>query len=314
MELEYEVTNILQKTPYVIDGNILDMIQYLFNDCEGGRAGVPLKHIERKLPYQGDWNDLTDMQKSANSSYKVLYTSAFGKRLALTFTLSVAELYRNEEKFYFPMSCDTRCRKYPISMYLNPQGDDLQKSLLRFKEGVPLGKHGFYWLCIHGSGLWGHDKVSPSERYQWVKDNKEWIIGCAKRPRECREWEDADKPLQFLQFCYEMLAIENHRGHLMTFTSSLCVGVDGTCNGLQHFAALLQDPELASKVNLIPSEQPTDVYKEVAQTTDKTVARVMFEGDDQEKRNAQFWSGKITRSTVKRATMTTPYGVTSHGS
>ena len=40
----------------------------------------------------------------------------------------------------------------------------------------------------------------------------------------------------------------------------LPVHMDGSCNGLQHYAALGRDVEGAIKVNLAPSAAPQDVY------------------------------------------------------
>jgi DNA-directed RNA polymerase len=38
---------------------------------------------------------------------------------------------------------------------------------------------------------------------------------------------------------------------------------DGTCNGLQHYAALGGDTAGAMSVNVLPSDYPQDVYSEV---------------------------------------------------
>lgn len=40
---------------------------------------------------------------------------------------------------------------------------------------------------------------------------------------------------------------------------------DGSCNGLQHYAALGRDVIGATSVNLMPCEEPQDVYSGVAQ-------------------------------------------------
>lgn len=39
---------------------------------------------------------------------------------------------------------------------------------------------------------------------------------------------------------------------------------DGSCNGLQHYAALGRDSVGAASVNLVPSDVPQDVYSSVA--------------------------------------------------
>ena len=39
---------------------------------------------------------------------------------------------------------------------------------------------------------------------------------------------------------------------------------DGSCNGLQHYAALGRDQAGAESVNLAPADRPQDVYNNVA--------------------------------------------------
>ena len=41
---------------------------------------------------------------------------------------------------------------------------------------------------------------------------------------------------------------------------------DGSCNGLQHYAALGRDARGGAAVNLTPSEKPQDVYTDVLKT------------------------------------------------
>ncbi len=36
---------------------------------------------------------------------------------------------------------------------------------------------------------------------------------------------------------------------------------DGTCNGLQHYAALARDSGCGAAVNLLPADRPQDVYQ-----------------------------------------------------
>ena len=43
-----------------------------------------------------------------------------------------------------------------------------------------------------------------------------------------------------------------------------CFLKDGSCNGLQHYAALGRDTLGGRAVNVLPSEKPQDVYSEIA--------------------------------------------------
>ena len=47
------------------------------------------------------------------------------------------------------------------------------------------------------------------------------------------------------------------------FLSGYPVHQDGSCNGLQHYAALGRDTAGAKSVNLYPFDKPSDVYQEV---------------------------------------------------
>jgi len=90
------------------------------------------------------------------------------------------------------------------------------------------------------------------------------------------------------------------------YESYLPIHQDGTCNGLQHYAALGGDVLGAQQVNLLPSERPQDVYTGVA----KLVARRVEEDALAGNKMAQALVGKITRKIVKQTVMTSVYGVT----
>jgi DNA-directed RNA polymerase len=84
------------------------------------------------------------------------------------------------------------------------------------------------------------------------------------------------------------------------------VAQDGTCNGLQHYAALGGDPEGARQVNLEPSDKPQDVYTGVAELVKKQIEEDLKAGNEY----AKLLQGHITRKVVKQSVMTNVYGVT----
>lgn len=53
-------------------------------------------------------------------------------------------------------------------------------------------------------------------------------------------------------------------GNPENFISHLPIHQDGSCNGLQHYAALGRDYDGGNEVNLVPSLTPMDVYSSVA--------------------------------------------------
>ena len=84
---------------------------------------------------------------------------------------------------------------------------------------------------------------------------------------------------------------------------------DGSCNGLQHYAALGRDRLGAGAVNLVPASQPQDVYSEIAAIVD----RKRSEDAEAGKEIAMVCEGYVKRKVVKQTGMTTVYGVTKYG-
>lgn len=66
-------------------------------------------------------------------------------------------------------------------------------------------------------------------------------------------WRDAESPFQFLGAAMELVdALESPNPEL--FESFIPVHQDGSCNGLQHYAALGRDAFGGSQVNLTPGK------------------------------------------------------------
>lgn len=217
----------------------------------------------------------------------------------------VAEKFRHEDKLYFVYFMDFRGRKYVQSTGISPQGSDLQKALLRFAVGKPLLTTGAKeWFIINGANRFGVDKVSIEDRIKWVKEHHDDILRFAADPIQYNAWREADSPFQFLAWCFEY-AEWSVFGDL--FKSKLAVGMDGSCNGLQNFSAMLRDEVGGAATNLVPSDTPNDIYAMVARvTTSKLLA-----AEDDEAGYRQLWlKHGINRSLVKRSVMTLPYGST----
>jgi DNA-directed RNA polymerase len=129
------------------------------------------------------------------------------------------------------------------------------------------------------------------------------IIEIGKDPLNNKWWMEADKPWLFLRACIEMFNYYT-TSDLSEFISYLPVTVDGSCNGLQHFSAILRDEIGAKAVNLIPSDEPEDVYEIVKE---KVAEKVRTDPE------AIVAPSDISRALVKRPVMTTPYGATLYG-
>jgi DNA-directed RNA polymerase, mitochondrial len=71
---------------------------------------------------------------------------------------------------------------------------------------------------------------------------------------------------------------------------------DGTCNGLQHYAALGGDVIGARQVNLDVTDKPSDVYTYVSDMVKAVIERDAAAGDE----IAQKLRGRVNRKVVKQ--------------
>jgi len=92
------------------------------------------------------------------------------------------------------------------------------------------------------------------------------------------------------------------------YECALPIHQDGTCNGLQHYAALGGDARGAQQVNLDTTDRPSDVYTYVANMVEKRLQEDLERNPDNV--FAKILIGKVSRKVVKQTVMTTVYGVT----
>lgn len=78
-------------------------------------------------------------------------------------------------------------------------------------------------------------------------------------------WAQSEDPWQTLAGCME-IANALQAPDIEQYVSTFPVHQDGSCNGLQHYAALGRDQIGAESVNLYPLDTPRDVYTAVAST------------------------------------------------
>lgn len=205
---------------------------------------------------------------------------------------------------------DFRGRAYPIPPHLNHLGSDLARCLLIFHQAKPLGVDGFSWLklhCINLTGLKKRDSVR--ERLLYAEEVMEDILDSADNPLTGRMWwTKSDEPWQTLSACQEIAKVYRSENP-ETYMSSFPIHQDGSCNGLQHYAALGRDSAGAYSVNLVPSDVPQDVYSAVAALVEDMRQKEAQVGN----KIAQVLEGFIRRKVIKQTVMTTVYGVTRYG-
>ena len=248
-------------------------------------------------------------------------------RCSAILKLDQAEKFKDFDEIYFPYNMDFRGRAYPIPPHLSNVGSDLCRGLLMFAEEKPLGDRGLYWLKVHLANFAGKDKMTFDERVKFVDEHMDRVRESATDPfGGQRWWMSLEDPFQGLATCFELVnAIDS--GDPASYMCSLPVHMDGSCNGLQHYAALGRDAIGGKAVNLCATEEPQDVYVGVMHEVNRRVAaeadrQVEFDiskidslSRQQKKelinnRAAKLVNGLIDRGVVKRTVMTSVYGVT----
>jgi len=136
-------------------------------------------------------------------------------------------------------------------------------------------------------------------------------------------WSKADCPLQTIAICIELSSACSCPDPTQYMTN-VPVHQDGSCNGLQHYAALGRDSLGGAQVNLTPSTRPQDVYSGVCDLVRLKIDKAACQDDvhhqdiqekdynqsSNEKDMAIKLQGVVDRKVVKQTVMTSVYGVT----
>ncbi|RCK56352.1 DNA-directed RNA polymerase, mitochondrial [Candida viswanathii] len=303
----FDGLNVLGTTPWTVNSKVFDVIATYWNKGEEFLSIPPVQdkiNLPESLPRDADPQDKLRQSSSYHAAVRE-FAGNHSRRCDNNYKLEIARAYIGE-KLFFPHNLDFRGRAYPLSPHFNHLGNDLTRSLFMFWEGKELGEVGLRWLKVQLANVCGVDKESFDDRVKFVDNNLEAIIASAKDPyAEGAFWQKADKPWQALGACFE-LAAAYELDDPTKFVSHLPVHQDGTCNGLQHYAALGGDVEGAMQINLSPADKPQDVYQFVAGLVEERLKKDAAQGNEK----AKFLMGNIKRKVVKQTVMTNVYGVT----
>ena len=313
MPLEYGAVNALQRTKWIVNTRILDIIQKCWDTGESW-ANLPPRedYVVLPSPVKGKKKDMSEEELELFIKWKKKATQVHdmnakmtSKRIQLVRTLAMAKKFKQYKAIYFVYQCDFRGRKYTVNSFLTPQGPDYAKSLLHFAQEYPIeNQEQRDYFAVHGANSYGYDKVSFGDRVEWVLENTENIKLSVKDPLSFRWWTQADEPWTFLAWCYEWTDFSNTGyGHM----SRLPVCLDGSNNGLQHFSAMLRDTIGGKATNLTPESIPQDIYQMVA---DVVVERVKEDAKTGVPLSKEWLSFGIDRKITKRPVMVVPYGGT----
>uniref|UniRef100_A0A672HQR7 DNA-directed RNA polymerase n=1 Tax=Salarias fasciatus TaxID=181472 RepID=A0A672HQR7_SALFA len=311
----FDSLNQLGNCAWRINKPLLDIIISIFNDRGSDKLDIPPPLSEApKIPHFNPQDPNYTASQKAQLKREVINakkkcSEMHSLRMDALYKLSIAHHMR-DEIFWFPHNMDFRGRTYPCPPYFNHLGSDVTRAILVFAEGKPLGPKGLDWLKIHLVNLTGLKKRSSLQgRLEYANTIIDDILDSADKPLTGKKWwMNADEPWQALACCME-IANAVRAPDPAKFISHFPVHQDGSCNGLQHYAALGRDVIGARSVNLMPCELPQDVYSGVAQQVEAFRARDAESG----LMIAKVLEGFISRKVVKQTVMTVVYGVTRYG-
>ncbi|XP_026669448.1 DNA-directed RNA polymerase, mitochondrial, partial [Ceratina calcarata] len=304
--------NQLSSIPWKINTAILDIITKIFQKGGSVELNVPQSiAVLSPPPAISKTATVEEKQKAAiaTARYKQKKYEMFALWCDALYKLSIANHFRNKI-FWLPHNLDFRGRVYPVPPHLNHLSSDLGRSLLLFAKGKRLGPNGLDWLKLHVVNLTNFKKgTSVQERIEFANENLDNILDSANQPLTGKMWwARSEEPWQTLAGCMEIanaLKAPNVEEYVGTFP----IHQDGSCNGLQHYAALGRDQIGAESVNLYPFDTPRDVYTAVASVVENQ--RKIDSSNDH--KLAQVLEGFVKRKVIKQTVMTTVYGVTKYG-
>ncbi|KHN17513.1 DNA-directed RNA polymerase 3B, chloroplastic-like isoform X1 [Glycine soja] len=314
MQKVFEALDTLGNTKWRVNRRLLNVVESLW--AGGGNIAGLIDRKDVPIPERPPLGDLKQIQEWKWSVRKAekINLERHSLRCDTELKLSVAQKMKDEEGFYYPHNVDFRGRAYPMHSHLNHLSCDLCRGLLEFAEGRPLGESGLCWLKIHLANLYagGIEKLSYDGRLAFVENHLHDIFDSADNPiNGNRWWLMADDPFQCLAACINLSeALRSSSPNSVIL--HLPIHQDGSCNGLQHYAALGRDSLEAAAVNLVASEKPADVYSEIAVRVHDIMRKDCIK-DPAAYPNAllaKVLIDQIDRKLVKQTVMTSVYGVT----
>ena len=328
MPIVIDSINAMQNTSWRVNKPLLEVVREIWD--RGLEIGMP-----RSQPYEippapipegKKAGDLTGRDKERFLEWKVEARTLHGLEgdrkaalMSVVRAMRMAARMDHLELLWMVYQLDFRSRAYSTTSGISPQGSDVSKALLEFGSGEPLGERGWFWFQVHGANKYGYDKDTYEGRVAWVQDRREQIRLAGLDPIAYSEfWANADKPFQFLAWCMEYARAIDTEGGATKFVSRVPVALDGSCNGLQHFSAMLLDPVGGKSVNLVPAVRPSDIYQDVADVATNKLRRILDQPEHELYVYAANWlalfrklgTEGMGRKLAKKPVMTLPYGST----
>lgn len=299
--------NHIQSVKWSINESVADVFTHCYRN-DVAVAGLPTLNGNTPPPKPDDIDTNAVSRRQWKKAAAKVYSqneANRSRRIQVGRIAWLADKFRGQS-LYFPWYMDYRSRHYPRPYYLQPQGADYARGLLRFGEGCHMDNpEAQRWAAIHGANCYGMDKGSFDERIQWVDDNKDMITAVGRDPlNNIDAWASADEPWAFLAFCLDYAQFLELGGeHVWTSP----VTIDGSSNGLQLFSLIMRDPVGAKWTNVLPSDRPHDIYQRVSDIACMRLSDQAKEGCEISSKWLLFG---VDRKCAKRPCMVVPYSGT----
>lgn len=323
MAEELEAINAIQDTRFAIDTRVLDMVKWVREEGRRPAKSFPL-HEAPTLPEKStkeEWEAMTPEARSAASrrrkALRDIRDAVAVDSTVFAGDVHTASVLAQEEAFWLPANMDFRGRVYAVP-HFNPQRSDHIKALFRFADKVAMGEDGGDWLRIHLANCASvplqdgrkTDKVSFDERIAWAVENEAMILAVGRDPKGTYEtWGNMDSAFCFLQAAMEYAEWAD-AGYSETWGGCISIALDGSCSGLQHYSAMTRSETEGYHVNLLPREQPGDIYNVVANEARPHIEAARDRGELVETIILEHGFG---RGVVKTNVMTYFYGSVMNG-
>lgn len=305
----FNPVNKIQSVKWQINKQVLEVATKSWTEslCLGNMPHNEEVQIEDY--YEGD--DATELSDWKSRKRRAIESNLKlrGRRFRTSKTIYIGNYYNKNlsDGFYFPHNVDYRGRVYPLPSFVNPQGDDLGRSLLLFGDGQQIvDEEDLEWILVSGANAFGV-KGSFEERVAWVKSRAECIVASAEDPIGEQWWTEAGDPWSMLAFCFEYKKWKDEGFGYMSYYP---VHQDASNNGIQLMSLLLRDEGVGRQVNLVPDLPCGDIYETVIEK----VMEILKRDKSKCAISAAWFKFGISRSFAKPIIMARPYGARSYNS
>ena len=320
-EQSLETLNTLQSTEWTVNSRVLEVMEVVYAR-NSGECNLPARDFDdftftREYPEDGTSEEKVAWKRDKEDQYSKWYKEV-QKRAQMEIRLKLAKKMEKMKFFYHAWTQDFRGRYYTVTEMLSPQSGDFDRGLLTFANKEKVTNEGMYWLMVHVANCFdgvdlgegeASDKDTFDDRVRWTKRHIKMLRKISEDPYTNNQWMDnktTKKNPSFQRLAAAFAFVEA----LDTGYSDLPVQLDGSCNGSQHWSAIMRDPKIAELVNVSPTEKPGDLYQYVADIATDIVSagevkwhEIFYE----------HWEHQIPRKVLKRSTMCDAYGITDHG-